>query len=522
MTSSDVDVLIIGAGPTGLMLGCQLALHPHVKFRIIDKNAAATTQSRALGVHARSLELLAQLDIVEKAISEGEIADAMKVFFYGKCRFKLDVSHIRSKQQPLLTRYPYLLLLEQAKTEEILETFLNEHNVHVERNSEAVDLIDSDSIDGSGVQVTLSTGEVIRAKYVGGCDGAKSIVRHKLNLQFSGRTYSESLFVADCQIDNAPLSLKEAGVFFEATGMGGLFPMANGRYRIVATVHDDMRADTQMDFKDAIAIIKQRTQHFNMNPHDCSWISVYRSHHRCISTFRCRKRYFLLGDAAHIHSPVGGQGMNTGLQDAHNLGWKLSYVLKGVANDRLLDTYHDERSTVAKAVVNTTDRIFAFTSSTYWFTRLIRLYIAPYILRFIVQPIIDSSRTIRQAIFHRLSQLAVSYRSSNVYDYGASAGKFQRITPLPGDRFPYVIFDPRYYHLVIFENQQSSKLTLFVELIKQKYSDMIKIHDIHEENIPFRYDGVIVIRPDGFVAYRTTLYDIDHFENYLGQFFIKQ
>ena len=135
-----------------------------------------------------------------------------------------------------------------------------------------------------------------------------------------------------------------------------------------------------------------------MNIDNCSWISIYRSHHRHITTFRCRKRYFLLGDAAHIHSPVGGQGMNTGLQDAHNLAWKLAYVLTHSANDCLLDTYHDERSAVAKTLVNTTDRAFSFISSPHWFTRFFRLYITPYLLRFFIQPILNYSHTVSTSI----------------------------------------------------------------------------------------------------------------------------
>jgi hypothetical protein len=121
-----------------------------------------------------------------------------------------------------------------------------------------------------------------------------------------------------------------------------------------------------------------------------------------------------------------------------------------------------------------------------------------------------------------MSQLGITYRSPNIYDYGASAGNFHPKTPLPGDRFPYSIFDPCHYHLVNFENQDSTKVNLFIELIKRKYSKIIQIHDAHEESIPFRFEGAILIRPDGYIAYRTTVFDIHHFECYLAQFFIQQ
>jgi 2-polyprenyl-6-methoxyphenol hydroxylase-like FAD-dependent oxidoreductase len=175
MTASSTDILIIGAGPTGFMLACQLSLYPNLSFRIIDKNASRTTESRAIGVHARSLELFEQLHLAEEAIAQGQFATKMNAFFRGKQRFSLDLSLLRKDQHPLLTHYPSVLILQQSITERMLETFLNEHNVQVQRNAEVIDLIDSDSIDGTGVEVILSTGEIIRTKYVCACDGARSI-----------------------------------------------------------------------------------------------------------------------------------------------------------------------------------------------------------------------------------------------------------------------------------------------------------------------------------------------------------
>jgi 2-polyprenyl-6-methoxyphenol hydroxylase-like FAD-dependent oxidoreductase len=447
----------------------------------------------------------------------------MNAFFQGQCEIQLDFTYIRANQRPLLTRYPYLLMLEQSVTERMLETFLNEHNIKVQRGAEAIDIQDLDSIDdGGGVEVTLDNGETIRTKYVCACDGARSIVRHKLNLPFSGQTYSESLFVADCKVDNSPVGKNEGAIFCHSTGMAGILPIAENRCRILGTIHQEKEEHLDITLDDAATMIKTRTKNSNINLSNCYWISVYRSHHRHITTFRYRSRYFLLGDAAHIHSPVGGQGMNTGLQDAHNLAWKLAFTLIYSANDRLLDTYHDERSEVAKTLVNTTDRAFAFISSPQWFMNFCRLYVARYLIRFFIRPIVKYSHTVRQAIFRGLSQTGITYRSSTVYDYGASAGNFHRNTPVPGDRFPYVIYDPCYYHLVIFENQQSAKVNRFIELIKRQYSKIIKIHDTQEENIPFRFEGAILIRPDGHIAYRTTVFDINHFQCYFKQFFSQE
>jgi 2-polyprenyl-6-methoxyphenol hydroxylase-like FAD-dependent oxidoreductase len=514
MTSSSTDILIIGAGPTGLMLACQLSLYSNISIRIIDKNSSRNTQSRALVVHARSLELFAQLNLVDKAIARGEFVETMKIFIQGECRLGLDFTRMGKEQKDLLTRYPYVLLLEQSATEELLESFLNERGIEVQRDSEVVDLTDDDQ-----VKVTLTNGDIIQAKYICACDGARSIVRHKLNLPFSGRTYSESLFIADCEVKNSPIRKNDIAIFLASSGMAGMFPMVNNRYRLMGTIQEDENKNVHVSLDDVVTMLKARSRHFDIDINRCNWISTYRSHHRHIASFRSKKRYFLLGDAAHIHSPVGGQGMNTGLQDAHNLAWKLAYILTHSANDYLLDTYHDERSIVATTLVDTTDRLFSFISSPYWFTSFFRLYVTPYLLRFFLQPLLNHSKTVRQVLFCRFSQLGITYRSENIYDYGASAGDFRRNTPFPGDRFPYTIYDPCYYHLIIFENQQSVKVNLFVEMIKKKYSEIIKIHDAQEENLPFQFEGAMLIRPDGYIAYRTTAFHIPHFQSYFAQFF---
>ncbi|UJR26774.1 hypothetical protein I4U23_008088 [Adineta vaga] len=223
-SSSSTDILIIGAGPTGLMLACQLSLYSNISVRIIDKNSSCTTQSRALVVHARSLELFAQLNLIEKVLSHGNLVDTIKGYFQGQCAIQVDFTRIRTEQKPLITRYPYVLFLEQSTTEQLLESFLNEHNIQVERNVEAIDIQDFEGVKGSGVEVTLTNGERIRTKYVCACDGARSLVRHKLNLPFSGRTYSESLFIADCTVDKSPIQQNEMGIFCESTGLAGIFP----------------------------------------------------------------------------------------------------------------------------------------------------------------------------------------------------------------------------------------------------------------------------------------------------------
>ena len=514
--ASTSDILIIGAGPTGLMLACQLSLYPNISFRIIDKNAGRTTQSRALSIHARSLEILSQLNLIDKAIARGTFADAMNLYFNGQRAMHVDYSGFRQEQDVLLSKYPCVLFLEQSITEELLETFLNEHNVFVERETEAVDLT---NIDDAHVQVKLTTGETVRTKYICACDGGRSIVRRQLQLPFSGQTYSESIFLADCHVENLPVRVGEMGLFFNNTGYVGAFPLANGRYRLTGTIQDRSPSDPPPTIDEVVSIFNQRSQLPDVSVSDCQWISLYRSHHRHVSKFRCRKQYFLLGDAAHIHSPLGGQGMNAGLQDAYNLAWKLAHVLVHQGKDELLDTYHDERYPVAEKLVRTTDRGFAFISSPKPWVRFLRMWIIPYILQWIVQPMLTHFQSMRHGMFRGVSQLAVTYRLSNSNNSCASDGDFHRSIPMPGDRFPYMIFEPCFYHFVLFDDPTLVNVDKFCEFLLQNHGKMIKVHYAQKENMPLDYPGAFLVRPDGYIGYRTVHFDIDHFRSYFSQYF---
>lgn len=510
---TSTDVLIIGAGPTGLMLACQLSQYSNISFRIIDKKPCLTKQSRALVIHARTLELFSQLNLVDKILSKGNYVDAINLYFNGQYGLRLDFTQIRQKQNSFLTKYPYLFFLEQSITEEILETYLNEKQIFVERNCEALDFID---FDNKYVQVTLTNNQLIQAKYICACDGAHSIVRHKLQLSFDGHTYPELLFLADCKVDHVPINKNEAALYATSNGLTAIFPIINDRYRVIGTIQDKY---SDISIENISNILKTRMKHEQINAHDCQWISKYHTHHRHVKNFRYKNRYFLLGDAAHIHSPLGGQGMNTGLQDAHNLAWKLAFILIHNGKDLLLDTYHNERFTNAKKLVDTTDRAFAFITSTNWFVRYCRLYLTPYLFQFILQPLYNHLNVIREKFFLRISQLGISYRSSKIYDYGASAGEFHRNNPMPGDRFPYVIYNSSHYHLIIFENNMSDNIKTFIEFIQTNYSDIIQIHNAQNENIPLEFHGTFLIRPDGYIAYRTNVYHIKHFHVYFSQYF---
>ena len=236
------EILIIGAGPTGLMMACQLAINK-ISFRIIDKNEDHTTQSRALVIQARSLEIFDQMGISDKAIQQGKIAKAIGAFFNGKKVLRVIVNEIGKG----LTKFPFFLMLEQSHTESILVDFLKECGHEIERRTELkiINQTNNEVIcilkDGNGNEETL------RTKYVIGADGAHSIVREQLNIPFGGKTYEESLFVLDCKAE-INVSNNEMYLAFGKNALGGFFPLTNGRWRILGNVPEELEGKEEITF----------------------------------------------------------------------------------------------------------------------------------------------------------------------------------------------------------------------------------------------------------------------------------
>ena len=555
-----VDVVIIGAGPTGLMLACQLSLHG-VKFRIYDKSVNHTTQSRALAVHARSLEIFQQMGIADEALNRGKIVKGFESYFNGVKRMRMDMNLIRTRN---LTLFPFILILEQSKTEELLENFLLKHaGIEIDRQCELISFVElSSGNDHNLIECTIkdyrhsNEGEVIkiRTKFLCGCDGAHSRVREGLQLSFPGNTYEETLFVLDCRakfLETTPTN--DAQFNLTSSGLFLLFPLEgqnmDNRWRVIGTIpHELLNSKEQLQFEDIEPDFSRRIQQ-NIQLYDPLWMSVYRTHHRYAEAFYLRNKYFLLGDAAHIHSPVGGQGMNTGLQDAFNLAWKLAYTIqeKTGDNDKLLQTYNDERIEVAKGLVNSTDRVFSFMTSPHSFLLFLRLHILPYLMQYLMFPLISRISLLRETIFKRVSMIGIQYRRSQLSmssdRRGSSRNKVQA-----GDRLPYVYTHPdnlisstddnaeddsrRYFHLLVLLNPafDSKKSVLFLKFIEETYSQLIKLHEFQysdKTNEIFRVFGVserssgavFLVRPDLHIAYCSTTFDIQHFDTYFSGYF---
>jgi 2-polyprenyl-6-methoxyphenol hydroxylase-like FAD-dependent oxidoreductase len=521
------EVLIIGAGPTGLMMACQLAIH-NIPFRIIDKNEDHTTQSRALVVQARSLEIFRQMGISGQALAQGTIAKAIGAFLNGKKILRIPVSEIGKG----LTEFPFFLMLEQSHTESILVDFLKRHGHEVERKKELVKLnqnsehVVSILKDGNGKEETIST------KFLIGADGSHSVVREQLNITFGGKTYETSLFVMDCQ---AEVVLPHDGLYlaFSNTSLGGFFPLTNGRWRILGSLPKSLEGREQISFED---IEKDFAPGLNIKArlYDPQWISVYRSHHRYASTFR-KDRCFLAGDAAHIHSPVGAQGMNTGLQDAYNLAWKLAVVIKGNAKDSLLDTYTEERIAIAKSLVRTTDRVFNVITSENSFLKNFKIYIVPALLKLAI-PVFKKMKSIQQFAFKTGSEIGIHYRKSSLSLYG-SIGNFPRHAPKPGDRLPYFLFKDgagneiniqtkirnSFFCFIVFNDRLPeeilSSVGSFKDLCSFEILPFTKQTETLYERFGIKENGYFLVRPDRYISYRSNQHDAEHLKTYLQLYF---
>ena len=411
-------VLIVGAGPTGLVLALWLRRFG-VAVRLIDRASAPGTTSRALAVQARTLELYEQLSLQGAVLERGHQVPAINLWVAGRQRARLPFVAVSST----LTRYPFLEIFPQDEHEQLLSERLLQRGVSVERCTELIAL----KPGASGVQARLrrpdGSEECCEAPYVVGCDGARSRVREQLGLDFPGGTYRQVFYVADIEGRGAVFN-GELHVDLDAADFLAVFPLAgSNRARLIGTVRDGRPAQAEsLSFAD---VQGRALRSLELQVERVHWFSTYHVHHRVAAHFRSG-RVFLAGDAAHIHSPAGGQGMNTGIGDAVNLAWKLAAVVKGTAGSALLDTYESERIAFAQRLVATTDRVFTFVTAAGRVADLVRTRLAPMVLPPLVR--LDA---VREFLFRTVSQIMVNYRGRPL-----SAGRAGRVRG--GDRLPWV------------------------------------------------------------------------------------
>lgn len=391
------DVLIIGAGPTGLVLALWLS-KLGIRVRIIDKTSTPGTTSRALAVQARTLELYSQLDLSDAVVQNGHKVAAANFWVKGEPVARLPLSTIGEG----LTPYAFLEMYPQDEHERLLIERLETFGIKVERDTELQSF--EETGDGITARLRLPDGqqEACQACYLAGCDGARSIVRKTLDTGFPGGTYQQIFYVADVQA-RGPTFNGELHVDLDEADFLAVFPLAGeGRARLIGTVRDE-RADRAeiLQFAD---VSRRAIENLKLKIDQVNWFSTYRVHHRVADHFRSG-RAFLLGDAAHVHSPAGGQGMNTGIGDAINLAWKLAAVLSGGATTKLLDSYETERIAFARRLVATTDRVFSFVTADGPIADLVRIRVAPFLI-----PKMISFEAAREFLFRTVSQTTLNYR----------------------------------------------------------------------------------------------------------------
>lgn len=415
---SDTQVLIVGAGPTGLVLALWLT-KLGIKLRIVDKAPHAGTTSRALAVQARTLEFYRQVGLAEAVVEAGHKVGALNLWVGRKIVSQVDVHEIGLGLGP----YDYMFIYPQDEHEALLEGALLKLGVKVERSTELMGFTD----DGDCVRAVLQNAEGVQemceARYLAGCDGARSTVRETLDTGFPGGTYSQLFYVADVEASGPPVD-GNLNIDLDQADFLAVFPLkAEGRVRLVGVVSDDraQRADT-LKFED---VSHQAIDDMKIKVSKVNWFSAYHVHHRVTHHFR-KGNVFLLGDAAHIHSPAGGQGMNTGIGDAVNLSWKLAAVLNTRARPELLDSYEPERIGFAKRLVATTDQMFTLASSEGKLAERIRTLVAPRIA-----PALTGIDAVRRFAFRTVSQMVVNYRRGPLSE-GAAGDVWG------GDRLPWV------------------------------------------------------------------------------------
>lgn len=410
-------VVIVGAGPTGALLGIELARRG-AEVRIIEKASAPPTESRAGGVHSRTLELFARLGIAEELVSMGHPVTSMSYYSGTKRIFRVDYGYLDGP-------YPFMLHVPQYETQRVLDRRLQRLGVPVERGVKLVGL----SQDATGVRLTTEAAggrQVTSAAWVVGCDGAHSTVREQLEMPFDGEDYDWEWLGADVEVDWA---FPESGahIFASPAGVLACFPFGGGRWRVLTSRAEEATGDrTPPALKEMRTLAGQRGP-ASMQIDNPTWLGVFRVSRRSAPHYR-QGRVFLAGDAVHVHSPAAGQGMNTGLGDAANLGWKLGLVATGQAPATLLETYEPERAPVARGVIALTHRLMRTFDPTAPCSRI----------RDGLLPRLSASRMVQRHLTSRLGQHAVTYRGGPLAPRPAGVHVGGRRPVLAGDRAPQV------------------------------------------------------------------------------------
>lgn len=520
VAQSPTQVLIVGAGPSGLMMAAQL-LRYGLQPVIIDNRQGPTKQSRALAVQARSLEIYRQLGVVDTVIAEGFPAEGINFYNDGEQKAGFNIQNTGQDYTP----FPYVHIYPQNKNERTLLNYLTDKSCPVYWNTYLTDL----QQQPGEVQVTLNNGEqeyTLTCQWLVGADGAHSKVRQQLQIPFNGDTYPSQFYLADVVM---PGNEKLINLYLASGGFAAFFPMpGHGAYRIVGNIPSGLVADQEIKLTDVMPTLKKVTGK-DVAVLDCTWFATYKLHHRMASRFSLG-RCFLIGDAAHIHSPVGGQGMNTGLQDAYNLAWKLAGVIQHKLKPEILNSYATERMPVAKDLLKSTDRAFKFIMSDSLWARLAKKWLVPIVLNKVWQ-----NEALRFKLFKRVSQTGISYTHSSL-----NLHLSQLTTIKAGDRLPYLkIYDEKKqqqtdlhawcskpgFTLITIGPLQELYVFSLAKWITQNYNGWLNFYHLPPSvknqqvfdafEIKTGQSKALIVRPDMHIGFINDVVDLEMMKNYL-------
>ena len=562
--TTKTPVLVVGAGPTGLTMAAELTRHG-IPCRIIDKKSGVTDKTKALSVQSRTMEVFEDMGIIDEVLERGRIVSGFSFYNENKRIFQVASGELD-------TPYPFNMLYPQFETERSLYGHLNGLGVDVDWNTKILELEPE-----KGIKVKLQDAdgnvESLEPDYLIACDGGRSFCRKALDIKLKGETFDSEFLIADLTLDwaNPPMKDEWHGYFTDQGFV--LIASLDGKnsWRMVMEVPWDMQdeSDTSHYEQPTFAEFQKMFEMLDPIPGlkltEPNWISRFRIHRRIIDRFR-HGNVFFAGDAGHLHSPAGGQGMNTGIQDAYNLAWKLALVYRGIARPELLDTYNAERYPIIKRQVQTTDAAFKMMLLRHPVSRAIRDRLASLLNN--IEPVLNrmEQRASMITINYRNSPIADEYRELPLYLGNpikeiAELGVWRDFGEAPhaGDRAPDFAFSSNGVEKRLFEIIQGTthKLLMFVgnydepdfeadfkqrySLLEQKYGEAIEPVLIHMNELPFtvnsqisviqdddgelhqRYGAhshcIYLIRPDGYIGYRSQPAKLELFLEYCDRIF---
>jgi 2-polyprenyl-6-methoxyphenol hydroxylase-like FAD-dependent oxidoreductase len=543
-SNQPLDVLIVGAGPTGLTLAAQLRSFG-ISFRIIDRNPERTHESRALAVQARSLEVLQSLGLGEMLVERGKASARLTIHFENALPVQTTLGEFAASD----TRFPFILFVSQAETEAVLGDHLAVAGVVIERGVELIDFAAVGDAMDCVLRAADGQEERVLARFVAGCDGAHSTVRKRATISFQGDAYRHDFLLGDVEVDG-PITSNTLHAFAGRSGVAVFFPLRSPRtWRVIAMAGaarhiERERGAPEESLSSALSLQElqataDRATGGQLRLRDPAWLARFRLHHRQAEHYRAG-RVFLVGDAAHIHSPVGGQGMNTGIQDAWNLGWKLALVVQGRANPFLLDSYEAERWPVGRFLLRYTDRLFGIFvramsagAMAAWIRRNVAARVLPRVL---------ASSRLRASAFRFVSELGIHYRDSKLVTEGVPQ---LTVGPRAGERLPdaKLVCAGTIVHLQAALSGRFLNLLLCgppdrwdgpkVAALGARYASLLNIHYLAKDESPgilvdasgdalarlgLRRDAELaqyLVRPDGYIGFRCAGSDLAPLTTYL-------